>query len=79
MLRVAMAREQTALPYINLYSMGGMAMVKLLGLSVYLVITTLMLVASAGTIFVPVAALAVIAGAYALLVVILTELKRSFI
>ena len=54
-------------------------MVKLPGLSVYLVITILMLVATAGTIFVSVAALAVIAGAYALLVAILAELKRSLI
>ncbi len=76
---MAGAREQIAFPYINLFSMRGMPMVKLLGLSVYLVITILMLVATAGTIFVSVAALAVIAGAYALLVAILAELKRSLI
>lgn len=76
---MAGAREQIAFPYINLFSMREMPMVKLLGLSVYLVITILMLVATAGTIFVSVAALAVIAGAYALLVAILAELKRSLI
>ena len=54
-------------------------MVKLHGLSLYLIVATLMLVAFAGTIFLPVALLALIAGAYALLVVILTEVKRSLV
>jgi len=52
-------------------------MVKLVGLSIYLLIAALLVAASMGTIFVSVAALAMIAGGYALLVVILTEVKRA--